>query len=255
MNATAESPKTEKVYKSTADCQAWNAAHAAEIECGISFPQEPDSRMLAEEAKRREYEAKQFKATQDRLEILKQLDPKTNGKTCLGVQVEIDEIRSGGGKWYSGSVSGYRLYIGSRWGDAKGKWVAIGDGATLGISAKQLEKAKAALATVKAEIDARNAKYAASQNEAARTEQFIKDNPEFAKLSGHCYHCSGESYKSPMGTRYTTAFLVTVEGLIKIGYETYTKEQWLAVFRLRDEQAAVMKALKESFKNNLPQVP
>lgn len=164
----------------------------------------------------------------------------------------IEESYTGSSRWSRGYVSGYWLIIGSRYSygrqDNK-KRVKIGDGKVLGINAKQLAKAKVALAEVKAVEDRKNAMRNAKESDEERTKAFIAANPEFCKLVGRSYYCSGETYYGHGGrpNTYTTAFIYTVEGRVKIGCETFTVAQWTEIYNLRNSQAVAMKSLKDSF--------
>jgi len=245
-----------KVEKSSKECAEFNANpnNQGAIAAGLMEAWEPSDRILAGEKIQAEREAAGFKLAQDAKAVLTMIGAvggERRGKVG-DVDVEIDDVRASTRSYYSSSVSGWRLYIGDRYGSQKGSWVGIGDGATLGINTKQLVKAQAKIKEEQDRIDAKKAAAAVKQNVQQRTEAFIKDNAEFCKLVGHTTYDSGETYYYGSGcdrrASYHTAFLVNEDGSVKIGGETFTVSQWVEIFTLRTAQAEAMKALKESFK-------
>lgn len=240
-----------KTNKSTVECNAYNISNKEAIDLGLIEAIEPNDQVLAQEKLAAQREAAGFKLAQDRLTVLKTIDKDTDGKTCLGVEVSIDETRSGGSRWSSGHVSGYRLIIGCRWSKEK-TWVGIGDGANLGINSKQLAKAIEMIAGVKAILDNENAVKKAITSDRMNTEAFIQNNAEFCKLVGQSYFNDGISYEVGHGMHarrmYPTAFIYNPEGgKVRIGSESFTVAQWTEIYALRAAQAEAMKNLKASF--------
>lgn len=245
-----------KVQKSSAECAAHNLNIKAEIDLGLSEAWEPSEQILAAEAAEAARKAAGFKLAADKLEVLKRLDPNTDGNRVMGVSVYINAIYTGASNWSSGRHTGWKLEFNNTWSDDY-TWLKIGDGVTLGINAKQLEKAKAKLDAIVVANRVKSIKASQKLSEQARTEAFIKNNPRFCELAGHNYHNSGETlyYGSPKRAHYQTAFLVTEDESVRIGSETYSVAQWLEIFELREAQRRAMNALKASFGTTKPLSP
>jgi hypothetical protein len=248
-----------KVQKSSAECAERNLTVQAEIDLGLSEAWEPSDSILAQEAEAKKREEAGFKLAASKKEVL--ISVGCNNHVADGsrygsagdVKVEIDEVRTSGGRFSMGYISGWRLYIGDRYGSEKGSWVGIGDGATLGINTKQLEKAKAKIAEEQSRINTKKAERAVKQNAEQRTAAFIAANLEFCKMAGHSSFNDGVTiYGHDRRAYYQTAFIFNEDGTVKIGGETLTVAQWTEIFNLRASQAAAMKSLKESFKNISP---
>lgn len=247
-NALRKENTDMKVSKSTADCAAYNKLNADAIAVGILEAVEPDERTLQQEQREEAQRKAGLQIAASKLAVLQMLDPNVTkeGDSVCGVSVRIEEVRSGY-SYSSGNSKGWKLHIGGRWSNNK-RWMAIGDGATLGLNTKQLAKAKTILAEVKSLEDKRNAASQAVTSDKMRTEAFVKLNPDFCKLVGESYFCSGESYKVPGGgVRYTKAFIALPDGKVKIGYEVFTVAQWTEIKNLEAAQTAALKQLKASF--------
>ena len=249
MNATIEtSAKFEIVGETSATCAAYNESNADAISLGILLPRKPSDRVLAQEAQAvKDNEARERRARLEAaaLQELQAVNP-------TGVALDIEAVYSGGGTYSRGYHSGWKLIIGTGWGqDANRKWMAIGNKTELCVTAKQLGKAQEKIAEVAAVDAAEKARRNAKLNVQQRTEAFIKDNSAFCALVGHTSYNSGETITYGSGYNrqhhYQTAFLVTEDGSVKIGGETYTVAQWTEVYNLRAAQAQAMKALKNSF--------
>lgn len=236
------------VNESSAACAAHNEANKSVIDMGLEFPWVPSERVLAREAqaeKENEARARRARLEAAVMETLGTVNP-------TRVSLSIEAVYSGGGRFSSGYHSGWKLNIGTGYGaDANKKWMALGEGTTLNVTAKQLEKAKAKIAEVAAVDAAEIARHSAKMNVQQRTEAFIKASPAFCTLVGQTCFNSGETfyYGSGINRRasYQTAFFVTEDGSVKIGGETFTVAQWTEIYNLRAAQAAAMKSLKNSF--------
>jgi hypothetical protein len=234
------------VSESSKACAAHNEANKAMIDMGLEFPWKPsDHIILQEQNEAKANEAIALRAKQEAI-----VAAEVSSVNPTNVPVRIKSVYSNSSSWSRGRHSGWKMIIGSGYGsDANKTWMAIGEGTRLCITAKQLEKAKAKIAqvaSVNAVVEARNnAKQTAEQ----RTKAFIAANPEFVNLTGFTSFCSGESYYSRWDkrTHFPTAMLVTEDGSVKIGGETFTVAQWTEIYNLRAAQGAALKALKASF--------
>jgi hypothetical protein len=246
--------KNMKVNKSSTECDAHNLRVKAEIDLGLSEAWEPTEQILAQEAAAKKHQEEGFKLAASKKEVLLAVG-------CVGVadgarygaagdvKVEIDEVRTGGGRYSLGYVSGWRLYVGSRYGSNKGSWLTVGDGATLGINTKQVEKARVKIAAEQACLDAKKAAQLATQSAAQRTADFIAANPEFCKRAGQSSFNDGEPYYANWDkrTHYPTAFIALPDGRVQIGSEKFTVAQWEELFALKAAFVSNQNALKASF--------
>lgn len=249
MNATTT--QFETVRKSSAKCAEYNAANQEAIDAGLVLPQQPDEATLRCEKQDAERAAALELRRAKIVAVLAELETVNPGKVALGIEEEYGAQST----WSRGAQTGWKLIIGSGYGrDANKKWMRIGEGCTLLLTDKQLEKAKDKIAEVAEVAASEKAKWNAKQSVEARTTAFIKANEVFCKMVGHSYYNSGETVYFGSGynkqARYQTAFLVNVDGTIKIGHETFTMSQWIAIYELRAAQAEAMQALKASFKGN-----
>lgn len=246
------------VNESSSACAAHNESNKSVIDMGLEFPWVPNEQILRQEKAQAERAAAGFKLENDAKGILLSLGAvmvgtSTRRGTVGNVEVEIDDVRASTRSYYSSSVSGWRLYIGGRYGSDKGGWVGIGDGATLGINAKQQAKALEKIKEIQTKIDARQAKRKEVLTVAARTNSFISANGDFCKMVGHSSFNDGVTvYGHDRRAYYQTAFLVNEDGSVKIGGETFTVAQWTEIYNLRAAQAEAMKSLKDSFKTISP---
>ena len=234
------------INKSSAVCEAINLTNAAYIEAGLEEAVCPTPEVLASEKAEAARKAAEFKLEQDKISVLRKLDPKTDGSQVLGIRASVQEI-------YTGSSRGWKLVLGDSYGKSEEKrWVKIGDGKVLGMSAAQFEKAQARLAELVEDAKGKAMAQRRLANEQERTIQFIKDNAAFCSLVGHSYYNTGETLRYGAGfnkrTTCQTAFIVNFDGSVRIGVETFTVAQWTEIYELRNAQAVALKALKESFK-------
>lgn len=241
-----------KVNKSSKECAERNATIQAEIDCGLSEAWEPTDLQLQYEKQQVEREAAAIKLVADKLAVLKQLDPNTDGNKVMGIYAEFDTVYSGGTKWSAGSHTGWKLYFGNRWAANERCYVTVGKGTTMCIDAAQLERAKAKLAVLVEAAKVAAARTSAKLSAEARTQGFILQNPEFCEKVGHSYYNSGESFTHKYGhmkghTTYNTAFIALPDGRVQIGHETFTVEQWNTIYDLAAAQKEAMKNLKESY--------
>lgn len=223
-----------KTSKSTKECNEFNTANADAIAAGMVEAIEPNEEVLACEAKERQGEEAERKEKEAIAAIVKELDMAERSD----VRLDFEKTHSGGGTWSRGYHTGWRLYVGGRYGSDK-KWIAIGEGTVLKLTARQKEKALAKIAEVagikKAQQDRRTAEEAAL----ARYKELYNTNKELIK------GITGQSHVSEYGEQ---GFHVWAVGRITYKYETYTIAQWEQIVALKREQAAAMKALKDSFK-------
>lgn len=256
MNATTENQdRFEIVNDSSAECAAYNESNADAINLGILNPRKPSDRIVQREA--------QYAKEQEQANLRRKLEAaviaEVQAVNPTGVKLQVEAVYSGGSTYSSGYHSGWKLTVGQGYGrDANKRHIKIGNGLDLCVTAKQLAKAKDAIAVVASVEAAEKSLRSEKLTVENRTMQFIRDNALFCSRAGHNSYNSGETlvYGTGYNRRYShqTAFLVTEDGSIKIGSETLTHDQWVQVFDLRDANNAAMKALKESFKTISPVV-
>lgn len=236
------------VSESSKACAAHNEANKTMIDMGLEFPWKPTDRIITQE--QNEAKANEARALRSKLEA--EVITAVVAVNPTNVPVRVESVYSGSSNWSSGHHSGWKMIIGSGYGhDANKTWMVIGEGTRLCITAKQLEKAKGKIAQIASVNAAEAARRNAKNTVAQRTLDFINANPAFCASVGQTSYNSGETltYGSGMHTRYSyqTAFLITEDGSVKIGVETFTVAQWTEIYNLRAAQAAAMKALKASF--------
>jgi hypothetical protein len=225
-----------KIHKTTEECNKYNAENKSAIDCGLMEGYEPDDAMVKEEAEDKAREAAKFQKAETELDIFKMLDPNTDGAKCLGIRVKINETCSGG---WNRKITGHRLKFGD-WGCKR--WLAIGDGAILGLTEKQKAKAIAILLELQAE-------YIASK----------KNNEEFARVAiqktawlkvpeneALIKDITGEEYAN------SSVFTLSEDSKFLIYYsEKFTIDQWQQIVTFKKQQAADLEAFKNTFKKNL----
>ena len=243
-----------KVRKSSQECAAHNATIQAEIDLGLSEAWEPTDEQLAYEKRQAEAAAAVAQLEKDKLAVLRWLDPNTDGSKVLGIYAEFDAVYTGSTKWSSGQHTGWKLYFGNRWDASSRQYVTVGTGTKMGITAAQLDRAKAKLNILVEAAKAEAAKANAKQTAEARTAGFIKQNPDFCKLVGHSYYNSGESFYHKHGwmkgrTTYNTAFIALEDGRVQIGSEAFTVAQWTEYYSLLAAHKQAQADLKASFKS------
>lgn len=242
-----------KVQKSSEECAKHNQVVQAEIDLGLSEAWEPSDEIRKSEAAAAAREAAGFKLMTDKMAVLKAIDPDTDGRKVHGIEASIDAVYSGSTTYSSGYHSGWKLTLGSRYNSSGNcKRIIIGDGTTLGINTRQLNKAQDFIAEERERNAIRSAQANAAMSDQQRTVAFIKANPDFCTLVGCAQYNNGETihYGSGMNRRtiYQTAFIMLADGNLKMGSEILTVGQWTELFTLRAEHAAAIKALKASFK-------
>jgi hypothetical protein len=221
--------KNMKVNRSTKSCQEYNAANTEAIGLGLLEAHEPNEAFLAAEKKAEEYRKREFEIAKTKEEILKKLDPASDGKNCLGVSVEISK-----------NDSGWRMYIGPRWGSHRGTWVHIGDKGQLGIDVKQLEKAKAKLAE-QAELKKQREEHDNQRHEVQKRYEAAYKDPELNALM------LSISRATWLPT-FTGDLSILPDGRISYRGETFTVDQWKQIVALREQHCAAIAALKATFK-------
>jgi hypothetical protein len=232
-----------KTNKSTKECNAYNTTNADAIACGLMEAIEPNEQVMQAEEHARKLKQAEFQQAQDTLALLKQLDPNTDGKTVLGVQVSIEQVRTGGSKWRCDIHSGWKICIGDRWerrGSNGYSWAVVGDGTKLGLTAKQKSRVLEKIAEVLAVLNARKAVANDAQQIRDRYVAFIKNEENKKFLS----RLTGSSYVSDYDTN---GFQVKADGMLYYNGNTFSMEQWNKVIALREVHAIEMKNLKDKF--------
>lgn len=233
--------KTMKTNKSSNDCREYNTANADAISMGLLEAVEPNDDILAREKAADEARMKREKREAERLAVLKAIDPSTDGNTVLGVDATIEAVHTSGSRWSSSHHTGWRLIVGNRYGENK-KWLVVGTGTTLQITAKQIENALAKIADVREVQQARDAKYNEEKASQQRYQAFIANDANKSLLMAMT-NCS---FVSSYGTDH---FRVGSDGRLYYNGETFTTDQWRSIVALKSEHAKALAALKATFKN------
>lgn len=244
--------KVETVNKSSAECAAYNAAHKAEIELGLVFPQVPTQQVLDEEAIERKREEAGFKRAANMAELLVRItgckaeDVKVNNfkdGACVKVQGITVRLASNSSRYGHSHISDWKVtFEGSGYGrNGNSSWKKVGDGGILGLNDKQLHKCKESLAEViaveKSRAEAKQVKLTHAQRRTAWLAD--KSNMDIVLV------VLGTTY---VGYSDEDKITVNEDGTVKIGYAgTFTKAQWEQIAALKKQQAEAMQQLKKSF--------
>lgn len=233
-----------KVNKSTKECDEYNTSNADAIGLGLMERMEPTDQILAHEKQERDRKAAQFQEAESIQAILRQLDPNADTKvgTVFGVSVYIEKIYTGGGTWSRGSHTGWRMYIGRRYGSNR-TWIKIGDGTTLGLNASQREKAMVKINDARAEFDARKRAQDERELRKQRFEQFIV-SPQNIKLLQTIGSCTSITSFDADLYHFDNNGSMTYRG------ETYTIGQWRQIAEMRLRHIDELTQLKSSFKKS-----
>lgn len=230
-----------KIYKTTEECNKYNTENKSAIGCGLMEAWEPDDKILKEEADAKAREDAKFQKAKTKLDILKMLDPNTDGARCLGVRVEINEIRSAvtGFRW---RITGYRLKFGD-WSCKR--WIAMGDGTTFGLNEKQKAKAIAILLELQAEEIAAKKQHDDCIRATFHKQTWLKvpENETLIK------DITGRGYAD----RNMFALNEDSTCLTCFG-ETFTVSAWQKIVTFKKQQAVDLEAFKNTFKKNLTSV-
>jgi len=231
----------KEVRKSTKDCTEFNTQNADAIAAGFMEAITPAADILQSEAKYAAIKQQEEEEAAFAKAIFRKLGS-TDNNTVKGVYVSIEKTYSGGSSWSRGRHSGWKLVMRASMyarGDNK-KWIVVGKGTDLHLTAKQEVLALAKIADLAEDVADANKQRNAEAEATARYKELVS-TPEGKAFVGMVTQCS---WVSEYGM---DKFTVREDGSIRYGYETFTKEQWTKICALRKVHALEMKNLKDKY--------